>query len=84
MPLIMGNVSQLLSLYRYHCNNGPERFHYKKNACSFGYKRREEEVEKKGERQRKKQEERKQCWWNSPSTLSSSSATASSRFQERG
>jgi hypothetical protein len=41
MLLIMGNVSQLLSLYRYHCNNGPERFHYKKYACSFGYKRRE-------------------------------------------
>jgi hypothetical protein len=32
MPLIMGNISQLLSLYPYHCNNGPERFHYKKKT----------------------------------------------------
>jgi len=35
MPLIMGNISQLLSLYRYHCNNGPERFHYKKKRMQF-------------------------------------------------
>jgi hypothetical protein len=35
----MGNVSQLLSLYRYHCNNGPERFIiYKKTHAVLAIK----------------------------------------------
>ena len=61
MPLIIGNVSQLLSLYRYHCNNGPERFHYiKKNACSFGYKsQRRDGQRKEGRGEKVTREERK-------------------------
>ena len=50
------NVSQLLFLYRYHCNNGPERFHYIKKITQavLAIKGRTRE-EKRGGRQKEKQ-----------------------------